>query len=167
MRTLDDLDVEGKRVLVRVDFNVPLDEDRDITDDARIRGALPTIEELREQGAAQLVLLAHLGRPKDREPELSLRPVADRLGELLGADVALAPDLDDVPTATSSCSRTSATSRGRRRTTPSWRSATRRSRTSTSTTRSAPRTARTPRPRRSRICCRPPRAACCSARSRR
>ena len=64
MRTLDDLDVEGKRVLVRVDFNVPLDEQQNITDDARIRGALPTLEELREKGAAQLILLAHLGRPE-------------------------------------------------------------------------------------------------------
>jgi phosphoglycerate kinase len=96
MRTLDDLDVEGKRVLVRVDFNVPLDEDRNITDDARIRAALPTLEELREKGAARLVLLAHLGRPKNREPEFSLKPAADRLSELLGVDVALAPDLDDV-----------------------------------------------------------------------
>ncbi len=97
MRTLDDLDVEGKRVLVRVDFNVPLDEQQNITDDARIRGALPTLEELREKGAAKLVLLAHLGRPKDREPEFSLNPAAERLGELLGAEVALAPNLDDVP----------------------------------------------------------------------
>jgi phosphoglycerate kinase len=97
MRTLDDLDVEGKRVLVRVDFNVPLDERRQITDDSRIRGALPTLEELRERGAARLLLLAHLGRPKDREPEFSLKPAAERLSELLGADVALAPNLDDVP----------------------------------------------------------------------
>ena len=96
MRTLDDLDVEGKRVLVRVDFNVPLDHSR-ITDDARIRAALPTLEELREKGAARLVLLAHLGRPKDREPEFSLEPVAERLSELLGVDVALAPNLDEVP----------------------------------------------------------------------
>src|SRR4051812_19829824 len=97
MRTLDDLDVEGKRVLVRVDFNVPLDQQQKITDDARIRAALPTLEELREKGAARLVLLAHLGRPKDREPEFSLRPAAERLSELLGADVALAPNLGDVP----------------------------------------------------------------------
>ena len=95
MRTLDDLDVEGKRVFLRVDFNVPLDGDR-ITDDTRIRAALPTIERLRSDGA-RLVLAAHLGRPKDREPELSLRPTADRLAELLGAEVQLAPSLDDVP----------------------------------------------------------------------
>ena len=95
MRTLDDLDVEGKRVVVRVDFNVPLDGGR-ITDDTRIRAALPTIERLRGDGA-RLLLAAHLGRPKDREPELSLRPAADRLGELLGAEVTLAPSLDDVP----------------------------------------------------------------------
>jgi phosphoglycerate kinase len=95
VRTLDDLDVEGKRVFVRVDFNVPLTEGR-ISDDARIRAALPTLEELRERGA-RLVLAAHLGRPKDREPELSLRPVAERLSELLGVDVRLAEDLDHVP----------------------------------------------------------------------
>ena len=91
MRTLDDLgDLEGKRVLVRVDFNVPLDDDGTITDDTRIRAALPTIGALRERGA-RIVLAAHLGRPKDREPELSLRPAADRLAELIEADVTLAP----------------------------------------------------------------------------
>jgi phosphoglycerate kinase len=95
VRTLDELDVEGRRVLVRVDFNVPLEDGR-ITDDARIRAALPTIQTLRERGA-RLLLAAHLGRPKDREPELSLRPTAERLGELLGAEVVLAPDLDHVP----------------------------------------------------------------------
>ena len=96
MRTLDDLDVEGKRVVVRVDFNVPLDRGR-ITDDARIKAALPTLRELREKGAAKLVLLAHLGRPKDREPEFSLKPAAERLSELLETEVALAPNLDEVP----------------------------------------------------------------------
>jgi phosphoglycerate kinase len=95
VKALEDLDVDGKRVLVRVDFNVPLDGGR-ITDDTRIRAALPTLERLRERGA-RLLLAAHLGRPKDREPELSLRPIADRLAELLGTDVALADDLDHVP----------------------------------------------------------------------
>jgi len=96
VRTLDDLDVDGKRVLVRVDFNVPLDEEQHITDDARIRAALPTLRELREKNA-RLLLAAHLGRPKDREPEFSLRPVAERLSDLLGTDVVLAESLDDVP----------------------------------------------------------------------
>ena len=93
MRTLDDLetDLSGKRAVVRVDFNVPLDGGQ-ITDDTRIRAALPTLTELRERGAA-LVLLAHLGRPRDREPELSLAPIAKRLGDLLGEDV----DLVDAP----------------------------------------------------------------------
>jgi phosphoglycerate kinase len=91
MRSLDSLqDVKGKRVFVRVDFNVPLDSQQKITDDSRIRGALPTLEWLREKGA-RLVLAAHLGRPKDREPELSLKPVAARLRELLGVEVKLAP----------------------------------------------------------------------------
>jgi len=96
VRTLEDLDVDGRRVLVRVDFNVPLDEDGNITDDARIRAALPTLTELRERGA-RLLLAAHLGRPKDREPEFSLRPTAERLSDLLGAEVTLAEDLDHVP----------------------------------------------------------------------
>ncbi|HWT22222.1 MAG TPA: phosphoglycerate kinase, partial [Solirubrobacteraceae bacterium] len=98
MRTLDDLDVAGRRVLVRVDFNVPLDADRRITDDTRIRAALPTLRELREKGA-RLVLAAHLGRPKAREEKFSLRPVAERLQELLGEEVAFAPSLDEVPDA--------------------------------------------------------------------
>lgn len=93
MKTLRDLsDLEGKRVLVRVDFNVPLDKStpRRVTDDTRIRAALPTLKELRERGA-RLVLVSHLGRPKEREPEFSLAPIAERLEELLGGGVQVAP----------------------------------------------------------------------------
>jgi phosphoglycerate kinase len=88
-------DVAGKRVLVRSDLNVPLegpDADRRITDDGRIRASLPTIEQLADAGA-RVVVLAHLGRPKGApEEKYSLRPVAARLGELLGRDVAFATD---------------------------------------------------------------------------
>ncbi|HKI66678.1 MAG TPA: phosphoglycerate kinase [Solirubrobacterales bacterium] len=85
-----DAEVAGKRVLVRVDFNVPLDGGR-VADDTRIRAALPTIEALRERGAS-LVLVSHLGRPKGEVvPELSLKPVGERLAELLGAPVQQAP----------------------------------------------------------------------------
>ncbi|HSS04318.1 MAG TPA: phosphoglycerate kinase [Solirubrobacterales bacterium] len=92
-------DVAGKRVLVRVDFNVPLDEGR-VADDTRIRAALPTIELLRERGAA-LVLVSHLGRPEgEANPALSMGPVGERLAELLGADVKQAPTVigEDVET---------------------------------------------------------------------
>jgi phosphoglycerate kinase len=90
VRTLEDVDLAGRRVLVRVDFNVPLDHARRITDDTRIRAALPTLRRLHEQGCS-LVLAAHLGRPKGPDPAFSLRPAADRLAELTGWDVTLAP----------------------------------------------------------------------------
>ena len=90
MKTLDDLgDVRGKRALVRVDFNVPL-ANGEVADDTRIRAALPTIEALRDRGAA-LILVSHLGRPKGFDPSLSLEPVSRRLSELLGIEVRLAP----------------------------------------------------------------------------
>ncbi|QGH69233.1 phosphoglycerate kinase [Pseudactinotalea sp. HY158] len=93
MKTIDSLgDLRGKRVLVRADFNVPLDGTT-ITDDGRIRAALPTITALTGAGA-RVVLMAHLGRPKGQvDPAYSLAPVAARLGELLGAPVTLADDL--------------------------------------------------------------------------
>jgi len=90
--TVKDVDVAGKRVLVRVDFNVPLNDEQKVTNDNRIQGALPTIKYLLEQGAA-VILMSHLGRPKGKKvPEMSLAPAAERLGELLGKDVELAPD---------------------------------------------------------------------------
>jgi phosphoglycerate kinase len=94
MRSIDDLDVHGRRVLVRVDFNVPLDRHEgvvSVADDTRIRAALDTIEELRGRGA-RLVLVSHLGRPEGRrEEDLSMTPVAARLAELTDAKVTLAP----------------------------------------------------------------------------
>ena len=90
-KSVEDLDVKGKRVLVRCDFNVPL-KDGEITNDKRIVAALPTIKNLMEQGA-KVILCSHLGRPKgEYKPEFSLAPVAKRLSEYLGVDVPLAED---------------------------------------------------------------------------
>ena len=90
-KTVRDVDLKGKRVLMRADFNVPLDGTT-ITDDTRIRAALPTIQYILDNGAS-LLLMTHLGRPKGVTPSLSLQPVADRLGELLGKPVKMAPDV--------------------------------------------------------------------------
>ena len=97
MKSLDDLDVAGRTVLVRADFNVPLADGTDgakvITDDGRIRAALPTLTYLRDAGA-KVVVVAHLGRPKGVASDaLSLLPVAVRLGELLGTTVPLGTDI--------------------------------------------------------------------------
>ena len=91
-KTVRDVDVDGKRVLVRVDFNVPL-KDGVVTDDTRVRAAIPTITYLKEHNAA-IILMSHLGRPKGDgpEPELSLKPAADKLAELTGYDVKFVDD---------------------------------------------------------------------------
>lgn len=90
-KSVKDIDVKGKRVLVRVDFNVPIKEGK-IKDDTRIRAAMPTIQYLIDQGAA-VILCSHLGRPKDQpEPEFSMKPVAEYLGKLLGKPAAFAED---------------------------------------------------------------------------
>ena len=91
-KTIADVDVAGKRVFMRVDFNVPLDADKNVTDDLRIRQALPTITNVLDRGG-RLILASHLGRPKGEvKPEFSLAPAAAHLGTLLGRDVPLAPD---------------------------------------------------------------------------
>ena len=90
--SIENIDLKGKRVLVRVDFNVPLDENQNITDDRRITAALPTINKIISDGG-RAILMSHLGRPKGQaKPEFSLKPVAARLGELVDANVKFAPD---------------------------------------------------------------------------
>ncbi len=93
IRSIEELDAQGKRVLVRVDFNVPVDDAGNVTDDTRIRAALPTIERLLDQGA-RVILASHRGRPAGEgfEEAFSLAPAAGRLAELIGRDVALAAD---------------------------------------------------------------------------
>ncbi len=90
--TIDDLQLKGKRVLVRVDFNVPLDEQRRVADDTRIVESLPTIKKILADGG-KAILMSHLGRPKGKpKPEFSLKPVAEHLSTLIGKPVRFAPD---------------------------------------------------------------------------
>ncbi len=90
--SIKDLEIKGKKIFLRVDFNVPLDENQNITDDTRIRESLPTIQHILEKGGIPIIA-SHLGRPKGKvDPRQSLRPVAKRLGELLNREVKFAPD---------------------------------------------------------------------------
>lgn len=91
MQQLSDLNCKGKRVLIRADLNVPLNEKLEITDDNRIKQFLPTLQKVLDQGG-KAILMSHLGEPSGIDPAFSLRPVAKRLSELLGSDVLLAPD---------------------------------------------------------------------------
>jgi len=92
MKNIRDLDIKGKRLLIRVDFNVPLDEQLNITDDIRIRGVLPTLNYALDENA-KVIICSHLGRPKgERKPQFSLAPAAKRLSRLLNKEVVLAPD---------------------------------------------------------------------------
>ena len=91
-KTIADVDVAGKKVLIRVDFNVPLDKEKNVTDDLRIRMALPSIKSVLDRGGS-VILMSHLGRPKGEvNPDFSLKPAADKLAELIGQEVAFATD---------------------------------------------------------------------------
>ena len=97
-KTIKDLgDIKGKKALVRVDINVPLDENKNVTDDTRIQAIMPTLNYLKDKGA-KIILMAHLGRPKgEKNPEFTLAPVAKYLSKVLGEDVMFIPDVADAP----------------------------------------------------------------------
>jgi len=104
MKTIDDIDVNNQRVLLRADLNAPMKQDANgvmqITDDGRLKASVTTINDLRKKNA-KIVILAHLGRPKgERKPELSLKPIAKRLGELVGASITFIDDLNGADTLT-------------------------------------------------------------------
>ena len=91
-KTIKDLEIRGKKVLVRCDFNVPIDEKGNITDDTRIRAAVPTIEYILNNGGS-VILMSHLGRPKGKpDPKYSLEPIAKRIAQLTGKEVKFADD---------------------------------------------------------------------------
>jgi len=90
--TINNVNLKDKKVLLRVDFNVPLDENQNITDDTRIKASLPTISKIINDGG-KAILMSHLGRPKgEKDPKFSLKPAADRLEALLGKEVMFADD---------------------------------------------------------------------------
>lgn len=90
--TIDNFDFKGKKAIVRVDFNVPLDENGNITDDTRIRGALPTLKKILADGGS-LIIMSHMGKPKGKvNPKFSLGQIKDAVAKALGTDVAFADD---------------------------------------------------------------------------
>ena len=97
-KSIKDLtDIKGKKALMRVDINVPLDENKNVTDDTRIQAIMPTVNYLREHGA-KIILMAHLGRPKgEKNPEFTLAPVAKYLSKVIGDEVVFIPDVEDAP----------------------------------------------------------------------
>lgn len=92
IRSIKDIDIEGKKVFLRCDFNVPLDEFRNISDERRIRSAIPTIRYCLDSGCS-VILASHLGRPKGRDESLSLEPVAKRLNRILAPEIIFADDV--------------------------------------------------------------------------
>ena len=168
-RTLDQADVNGKRVLLRVDLNVPMENGK-VTDATRIERVAPTITEIADKGG-KVILLAHFGRPKGRDPKDSLKPVAaevarasssrpvafadDCIGETAEKAVAAMKPGDIL------CLENTRFHKDEEKNDPALSQRSRRSATSTSTTPSPPRIARMPRPKGSAICCRPMRAAPC------
>ena len=97
-KSIKDLgDIQGKRALIRVDVNVPLDADKNVTDDTRIQAILPTVKFLKDKGA-KIILMAHLGRPKgEKNPEFTLAPVAKYMSKVLGEDVVFIPSVEEAP----------------------------------------------------------------------
>ena len=113
MRTIKEADLKGKTVLLRVDYNVPMDDNGSITDDMRITSTLPTLNYILEQGA-KIIICAHLGRPKGKpSPEFSLAPVARRLSELMKEEVVFSDDDEVVGEATVRAAEAFRTSKGR------------------------------------------------------
>lgn len=96
VKSVRDIELQDKRVLIRVDFNVPMDEDFDISDDTRIREALPTINYCIDNGARNITLVSHLGRPSGNDPKFSLKHILKRVERLLGKDIAFADSIDSI-----------------------------------------------------------------------
>jgi hypothetical protein len=166
-RTLDDVDVHNKRVLLRVDLNVPMDNGR-VSDATRLERVTKTITELAEKGA-KVILLSHFGRPKGVDPKQSLKPVAITLAYMLRRHVEFVDDCigEKAQAATSSASKIHASIRAKRRTIPLSLPNSPSSATSGSTTRSRPLIAPTPRPKVSAMCCPPMPAVRCRPNSMR